>query len=136
MGGEPNQSPALGELDARICPTCQRPLGTWQDECPVCREPATLRLSVSTEALPPVPAHLRDVLEDEGVGPGGETEALSAADVPQHRTNEPGAHKPPVVPFDEDVSVPFPTVVGHFVPGGLAGGGAGGGGAGCGDGGC
>lgn len=136
MGGEPNHWPAAGELDAKVCPTCQRPLETWQDECPVCREPATLRLSLSTEAVPAVPAHLRDALDDDTAVDGGGTEAVGPADVAGQGATEPGAHKPPVAPFDEDLPEPFPMLVGHFVPGGFAGGAGAGGGAGCGDGGC
>lgn len=135
MADEQNHRPAPGELDAKVCPTCQRPLDTWQDECPVCREPATLRLSLSTEALPAVPAHLRDVLDDETAVDGGGTEAVGSTDVAGHGATQPGAYKPPVAPFDEHMPDPFPILVGHFVPGGFAGD-AGGGGGGCGDGGC
>lgn len=134
MAGEPSHWPTASELDAKVCPTCQRPLDTWQDECPMCREPATLRFSLSTEALPAVPAHLRDALDDETVVDGGETEAVGSADVAGQGATEPGAYKPPVAPFDEELPDPFPSLVGHFVPGGFAGGAGGGGG--CGDGGC
>lgn len=130
MDSEPNRWPAPGELDESVCPACHRPLPWWQEECPVCREPATLRLSVPTPVLPAVPAHLRDAIDEDAVSGS----AANAEGVPDG-TAELGAHKPQIAPFDADGPSPVPTLT-HLVPGGLAGGAGGGGGAGCGDGGC
>lgn len=130
MDGEPNGPPAPGELDESVCPVCQRSLHRWQEECPVCREPAMLRLSVPTAVLPAVPAHLRDAVDDDAVS-GSAADAEDALD----GTAELGAHKPQIAPFGADVPDAVPTVA-HLLPGGLAGGAGAGGNAGCGDGGC
>lgn len=130
MDGEPNEPPAPGELDESVCPACQRSLPWWQEECPVCREPAMLRLSLPTAVLPAVPAHLREAVDDDTVS-GSEAGAEGAHD----GTAELGAHKPEIAPFDAAVPDAVPTVA-HLLPGGLAGGAGAGGGAGCGDGGC
>lgn len=129
MGREPG-SPAGGGFVAKVCPTCQRALHSWQEDCPTCREPATLRFGLAMGTLP-VPAHLRDAIDDDAVS-GSDAEALGPSDVAQDPSAEVTAHKPEIAPFEEQLPVPFP-IVGHFLPGGLAGGdGAGG----VGDGGC
>lgn len=135
MGREPG-SPAGGDVDAKVCPTCQQALHSWQEDCPACRDPAALRFGLAMGTLP-VPAHLRDAIDDDlddDAASGSEAEALGPSDVAQDPNAEVTAHKPEIAPFEEELPVPFP-IVGHFLPGGLAGG-DGAGGAGCGDGGC
>jgi hypothetical protein len=100
------------DLDAKVCPTCHRDLPAWQDDCPQCREPATLRFSVLGPALPAVPAHLRE------------------------QDAEAGAHKEQIEPFAASSPDALPIAPVDVLLGGphAAGGATGGGG--CGDGGC
>lgn len=72
-----------GDLDARMCPTCGRDLPTWRADCPVCREPAVLRFGLAAPALPAVPDHLRDAVEEP-----------AADEASQGQRAETGAHKP------------------------------------------
>lgn len=52
------------DLDERACPTCHRALRPWEEDCPDCRAPAVLRMSLPG-ALPAVPAHLRVEHDDD-----------------------------------------------------------------------
>lgn len=72
-----------GDLDAKMCPTCGRDLPAWHADCPVCREPAVLRFGLAGPALPAVPDHLRDAVEEPAADGAG-----------QGQRAETGAHKP------------------------------------------
>lgn len=105
------------ELDARACPTCRRSLPPWRDDCPVCREPATLWFSLPGSALPAVPGHLREADDDPAAGA------------------ELGARKEEIEPFGAEApGLPAMAAEAWWLSGGGAGGGGGGAG-GCGGGG-
>lgn len=63
-------------LDERVCPTCRRDLRAWQDDCPDCRAPAVLRMSLPG-VMPAVPAHLRDAVDQE---PAEDARAVETTD--------------------------------------------------------
>lgn len=52
-------------LDDLACPTCGRDLPPWVDRCPDDDTPAAPRAELQDAALPDIPAHLLEGLEDE-----------------------------------------------------------------------
>lgn len=52
-------------LDDLACPTCGRDLPPWVDRCPDDDTPAVPRAELQDTALPDIPAHLLEGLEDE-----------------------------------------------------------------------
>lgn len=83
MGNDPDPQFEL-DLDERVCPTCRRDLRPWHDDCPDCRAPAVLRMSLPG-AMPAVPPHLRDAVDQ---GPADDdARAVDAAD-PAARPHE------------------------------------------------
>lgn len=65
-------------LDERVCPTCRRDLRPWEDDCPDCRAPAVLRMSLPG-VMPAVPAHLRDAVDWEPADDAPAVEATSSS---------------------------------------------------------
>lgn len=74
--GHDGDRPFERDLDERVCPTCRRDLRPWHDDCPDCRAPAVLRMSLPG-VMPAVPAHLRDAIDQE---PAEDARAVETTD--------------------------------------------------------
>lgn len=140
--GDPGDGDGLeplddGDLDAKVCPTCGRDLPPWYSDCPACREPAVLRFGFAGAALPAVPDHLRDAIDEPAADEAGRdrsTESATDADV---AAAEVGAHKPDDDPLHDPAPAEAAVMPFGALPwlgagaGGAGGGGCGGAGGGC-----